>query len=445
MTAELRILRGARTGEVFPITREITIGRQAGVDLRFDPQRDTDVSAQHATVGYDGLRWFVRDAGSRNGTFVNGERVALKALRHGDRIRFGWDGPEVEFRIPGAEDIAVPVSGEAAVTPAGRDPIVAQNRRLKIIIGALLVMLAAMAYASRVQQQRQQAERSQLLARIDRVLATGDTAVRALAGQREELAQALQRTQAEVRAARDGLQRATSQGDRSQEKDLKRQLQSALAALERQQLAASIDYASIERVSRPAVAVIYVETAGGVVVTGTAFAVRPDATLITCRHIVQSDDLQPPKRMAVQFAGSNQVFPAHVLAIADFADIAVIKVDNIEGDVPVVRGLNLHADTVRAGAPVAWIGFPLGGETWPQDVRTGRLARPLGSVGVVNHVASDHIEVQGYGAAGASGSPLFDENGEVLAIIYGGRREATGQILMTSPATQAARLLDTLR
>jgi pSer/pThr/pTyr-binding forkhead associated (FHA) protein len=31
----------------------------------------------------------VRDAGSTNGTFVNGERVQLRTLRPGDRVAFG--------------------------------------------------------------------------------------------------------------------------------------------------------------------------------------------------------------------------------------------------------------------------------------------------------------------------------------------------------------------
>src|SRR6266850_3281016 len=43
------------------------------------------------------LIFTVEDAGSRNGTFVNGERVERRALEHGDRVRLG-QRLELEYR-----------------------------------------------------------------------------------------------------------------------------------------------------------------------------------------------------------------------------------------------------------------------------------------------------------------------------------------------------------
>jgi pSer/pThr/pTyr-binding forkhead associated (FHA) protein len=47
------------------------------------------VSRIHAEIVEEKGRWVVSDLGSRNGTFVNGERVLKRALRHGDRIGVG--------------------------------------------------------------------------------------------------------------------------------------------------------------------------------------------------------------------------------------------------------------------------------------------------------------------------------------------------------------------
>ncbi|GIW72652.1 MAG: hypothetical protein KatS3mg102_2194 [Planctomycetota bacterium] len=47
------------------------------------------VSRLHAELVYEDGGWVVGDLGSKNGTYVNGERVFRHPLRHGDRIRIG--------------------------------------------------------------------------------------------------------------------------------------------------------------------------------------------------------------------------------------------------------------------------------------------------------------------------------------------------------------------
>ncbi len=62
-------------------------GQEADVCLDFD----AEVSGLHAELERSGGEWLVVDDGlSRNGTFVNGERVvARRRLRDGDALRFG--------------------------------------------------------------------------------------------------------------------------------------------------------------------------------------------------------------------------------------------------------------------------------------------------------------------------------------------------------------------
>jgi FHA domain len=88
MTDYLEMWMGG-TLERIPLERErITIGHSASNDisLRFD----RTVSHVHAVLERVASRWCVRDLGSRNGTFVNGDRIwGERALRPDDEIRIG--------------------------------------------------------------------------------------------------------------------------------------------------------------------------------------------------------------------------------------------------------------------------------------------------------------------------------------------------------------------
>jgi S1-C subfamily serine protease len=447
VTAEIRILSGARSGQTIAIVSNAVVGRQADADLCFDPEQDLTVSGRHAIIGRDQSGWFIRDLESRNGTFLNGERVQESRLRDGDRIAFGWQGPEVEFHVGDTASAGAPPPTAPQATSVTR--VIRENARLRRATSLLAILLVAVVgtflWISKRQRTQLDIERRNLEEMVNRVLAASDSTLRRLAGERQELGDALRQSQTEVRDVRDRLHQKEGARDSSSLPDLRRQLQTALVALERQQLAAALDYPSIERASRTAVAVVWVETPGGEVRIGTGFSVRPDATLLTNRHIIVDDEGHHPRRLAVQFTDSYQVFPARVLTISDDADLAVIKVDNIIGDVPTVRGLNERSDTVRSGVAVAWIGFPLGGETWPQDTKNGRIARPLGAAGVIMSTRPDEFEIQGYGAAGVSGSPVFDARGEVVAVLYGGTKGEAGQVLYAIPISKAEELLAGLR
>ena len=67
--------------------RELTLGRSAECSLQLPA---AGASRQHASVRWHEGRVLLRDLGSTNGTFLNGERVAGEAaLASGDRIRIG--------------------------------------------------------------------------------------------------------------------------------------------------------------------------------------------------------------------------------------------------------------------------------------------------------------------------------------------------------------------
>jgi class 3 adenylate cyclase len=80
---------GAQSVCVLEGDRALTIGRGDEVDvcLAWDPS----VSLVHAEAVRMGAHWLIGDDGvSRNGTFVNGERLnGRRRLRHGDVVRIG--------------------------------------------------------------------------------------------------------------------------------------------------------------------------------------------------------------------------------------------------------------------------------------------------------------------------------------------------------------------
>jgi sigma-B regulation protein RsbU (phosphoserine phosphatase) len=63
----------------------LSLGRSSVNELCF--AEDVGLSRQHMILERDGDHWTVRDLGSKNGTFLNGNRLAVKTrLRPGDRI-----------------------------------------------------------------------------------------------------------------------------------------------------------------------------------------------------------------------------------------------------------------------------------------------------------------------------------------------------------------------
>ncbi len=142
--------------------------------------------------------------------------------------------------------------------------------------------------------------------------------------------------------------------------------------------------------------------------------------------------------MGVRFADSDQFFRARLVTISDEVDLAVVKVD-IRGGVPTIGGLNTRPDTVRQGDPVALIGFPLGTDL-PMS-GDGAVARTTFWAGTVSKVLGDLIQVDGYGAQGASGTPVFDRRGEVIGVLYGGQPGSGGRIVFTVPSSYVIDLI----
>lgn len=85
--AAIVVLSGEGAGNEFDLEEpKISLGRGPDVDLVFE---DSAMSREHAVFEFsdDGFR--IRDLGSTNGTQVNDEKIQVRNLDHGDRLRIG--------------------------------------------------------------------------------------------------------------------------------------------------------------------------------------------------------------------------------------------------------------------------------------------------------------------------------------------------------------------
>jgi pSer/pThr/pTyr-binding forkhead associated (FHA) protein len=94
----LRQTKGADRGREFEFEQDlIRIGRMPDSDVNFDPEVDLDASGRHAEIRNEDGRYLLIDTGSRNGTWLNGQRIKHAALSRGDEIEFGRGGPRLEI------------------------------------------------------------------------------------------------------------------------------------------------------------------------------------------------------------------------------------------------------------------------------------------------------------------------------------------------------------
>ena len=451
---EFRIVSGGRAGhrEVFDKSY-IGCGRHPLSDLRFDAEQDLDVSTRHAAVALQGERYVLRDLSSRNGTFVNGEKVTGDVeLSDGDVLRFGVNGPEVEFHLvrEGAEQVITAVKAPPAASrapagkpgpaperrPAARPPGTpsatsvlraqvstqkARFRGMMIALGIIVVGAAAvLLWAGRTARHQ---------------VATLGTALDSLNRQVAALKVAQTRADSEAAALRAEIAAASSVRQRDS-------LQQNLAAVQQRQrgitAAQGVDWGAINRANARAVAMIYVRFADTTKMwTGTGFAVSADGLLLTNRHVVISGDGQRPRDIAVQFSGSHAVLRARLESVAPDVDIATIRITD-PGTYPVVQGLKTDTAGVDVGDPIALLGYPLGLDA-PMGTATVTPTLAPGTIGKI--LPDSLLQLDAYSGTGASGSPILDRHGQVVGMEFGGLRESGGRIVLGLPIRRALALL----
>lgn len=109
---------GALAGKTFEFTREaVSVGRGESNNLRLDAFQDQAASTHHCEILWKNGAYAVRDKESRNGTYINGQKIGAEApLPSGAVLRLGEKGPE--FLVTYGQAVA-PEPRPAGGAPAG--------------------------------------------------------------------------------------------------------------------------------------------------------------------------------------------------------------------------------------------------------------------------------------------------------------------------------------
>ncbi len=109
MKAQLLIATGELAGKVLYLAagQNLGVGRTFNNDVALN---DPGVSREHAVFSYDGLLLTVKDLKSRNGIFVNQEKVDAAILQSGDKVTIGSTVFEASTDVSEAQVIEAPPS-----------------------------------------------------------------------------------------------------------------------------------------------------------------------------------------------------------------------------------------------------------------------------------------------------------------------------------------------
>jgi len=183
--------------------------------------------------------------------------------------------------------------------------------------------------------------------------------------------------------------------------------------------------------------------------TGTAFVATDDGLLLSNRHIAQPwvfDDaarrvaaegwVPVMRRMIAYIPGVPDSLHLDVVAVADSADLALLRCAGVVRSLPTLR---LAQSAAEAGEEVIVLGYPLGMRAlmaradagflaelreagnvdfWTLGARLARTGQisPLASRGIVGQVSREAVVYDAETTSGGSGGPVLSMRGEVLAI-----------------------------
>jgi LysM repeat protein len=121
--------QGPQPSQTFSLQKTVlTLGRAADNDIVID---DAEVSRHHARMTLRGNDWVLEDLGSRNGTFVNGQRITGPViLTPGSQVALG---PDVLFSLEGG----------APVAAMARRPVVRKGGARRLLLAGLAVLVVA--------------------------------------------------------------------------------------------------------------------------------------------------------------------------------------------------------------------------------------------------------------------------------------------------------------
>ncbi len=183
-----------------------------------------------------------------------------------------------------------------------------------------------------------------------------------------------------------------------------------------------VDLAAIAQANQGAVGMVTAFQAGAMY-DGSGFMLTASGYFVTNRHVAQ-----PSRRDAdsvfIVMADNRRMMRAEVVRVApqNGPDVAILRVSNYSG--PIISAVDWTGTRVRQGEPAALIGLPAG-SALAVNRQTGTIQTSM-SAGIFSKVERDRIQFDGFTIGGSSGSPVFNGDGEVVAIHYAGLEDVAG-------------------
>ena len=186
---------------------------------------------------------------------------------------------------------------------------------------------------------------------------------------------------------------------------------------------------------------------------GTAFLVEKTGTVITNRHLVRMWEAFEPAQQAIAsgfdpeltilrlfLPGETEPYNLSLIAVSDRIDLAILHTDRAPASAALLP-LEPTGEKVQVGEAVVLLSYPgtfdtllarvpkqtsneilaaAGGHPirLADEVAKRRLVRPLVTQGHVSNVSPEVITYDTASASGASGGPVLNRAGEVIAVNY---------------------------
>ena len=254
---------------------------------------------------------------------------------------------------------------------------------------------------------------------------------------------ARRRAEEDLQRLRTEVSQAQASGGRSSLDSLRKMLRDAesKASEVANQLRAvrGADLANVATMNQSAVGLVTTYAKGGNS-EGSGFAITPSGYFVTNRHVVQDDAGVTGDSVFITMADNRYASPflrADVVAIGEGeSDLAILKIRNYRG--PYVKKVDWDV-SARQGEPAALIGFPRGVVMALDSKDTVRTTM---TAGIFSKISPNRIQFDGFSQGGSSGSPVFNANGEVVAVHFAGLKNSVG-LGFAVPASKIAPLLPT--
>lgn len=167
---------------------------------------------------------------------------------------------------------------------------------------------------------------------------------------------------------------------------------------------------------------------------GSGFITQKDGIVLTNAHVVSGAD-----RVIVTLKDGRE-FEAVVKGTDEVTDLAVVKIENMSGDLPIAPLGN--SSNVQVGDWAIAVGNPVGLNNTVTLGIISTLTRSSAQVGIPDK-RIDFLQTDAAINPGNSGGPLLNERGEVIGINTAIRPDANG-IGFAIPIDQAREITNTL-